>query len=71
MPGSKHIQKLKTNKGVRDRFKVTKDGRFLYKPAGQDHFRAKKSGKRIRAKRHFVELSKSNVKKLRRMLPYL
>lgn len=65
------MAKLKTKKAVLSRFKITKDGRFLHHPVGQDHFRAKKSGKRRRHTRGLVELSPSDAKVLKKYLPYL
>lgn len=65
------VKKLKTKKAVLKRFKVTKDGRFLHRRIGQDHFHAKKSGKQRRKTHRLIELSPSDTKILKRYLPYL
>lgn len=41
----------KTKKALMKRFKITKKGKLLHRPVGQDHFLAKKSGNKTRAKR--------------------
>lgn len=38
---------------ISDRIKITKTGKILRRPMGLNHFRAKKSGKQIRAKRKY------------------
>jgi large subunit ribosomal protein L35 len=50
------------------RFKVTKTGKILRRATGQDHFRAKKSGKLIRAKKKWIELSKPEAKKIKKLM---
>lgn len=64
------MPKLKTNKSVRARFKVTKTGILLRRVSGQDHFRGKKTGKFRRQKRKYVHVSKAEAKTLKRYLPY-
>ncbi len=59
---------MKTRKSIQKRFKITKSGKILRRPSGQDHYRAKKSGKRIRKSRKWVEVSKSETKKIKRLL---
>jgi ribosomal protein L35 len=52
----------KTNKALQRRFKVTKSGKLMHRPAGQDHFLAKKSGNKTRASKqnkNYVFLSKT------------
>ena len=51
--------KLKTNKTVAKRFKITKSKKVLKRYGGQDHFNARNSGKITRKKRRDNELSKS------------
>jgi len=58
----------KTRKSIKKRFKITKTGKVLRRPTGQDHFRAKKSGKRIRGGRKWIEVHKSEVKKIKKLL---
>ena len=59
---------MKTRKSITKRFKLTKTGKMLRRATGQDHSRAKKSGKRIRKMRKWVKVSKSEAKNLRKFL---
>ncbi len=63
--------KLKTNKAVLKRFKITATGKIMRRKAGQDHFNAKESGKKRRMKRKLVQVAPSEAKILKRYLPYL
>jgi len=58
----------KTRKSITKRFKITKTGKVLRRAIGQDHFRAKKSGKKIRQTRKWVEVSKSEAKKIKKLI---
>ena len=60
--------KLKTRKSIIKRFKFTKTGKILRRPTGLDHYRAKKSGKRIRKSRKWVEVSKPEAKKIKKLV---
>lgn len=64
-------QKLKTKKSVAKRFKVTATGKLLHRRSFQGHFNAKNTGKQRREKRKMKEVSKTELKKLKRLLPYL
>jgi len=59
---------LKTRKSITKRFKITKTGKVLRRLSGLDHYRAKKSGKRIRKGRKWVEVSKSEAKKIKKLI---
>jgi len=59
---------VKTRKSIAKRFKITRSGKILRRMTGQDHNRAKKSGKRRRAGRKWVEVSKPEAKKIKRLL---
>jgi len=59
---------MKTRKSILKRFKITKSGKVLRRPVGQDHYRAKKSGKRIRKGRKWVLVSKAEAKKIKKLL---
>ena len=61
-------KKAKTRKSITKRFKITKTGKVLRRRTGLDHYRAKKSGKKIRKSRKFVEVSKSEAKKIKKLL---
>jgi len=58
----------KTRKSITKRFKMTKTGKILRRSTGLDHYLAKKTGKDTRRKRKWVELHKSEAKKIRKLL---
>lgn len=58
----------KTRKSISKRFKITKTGKVLRRRTGLDHYRAKKSGKRIRKSRKLVPVSKAEVKKIKKLI---
>lgn len=62
--------KLKTNKSAKRRFKITATGKLMHAKGMKSHRRRKKSP---RVKREFDRMQlmdKTNVKRVRRMLPY-
>jgi len=60
----------KTRKSITKRFKITKTGKILRRLSGQNHFLAKKTGKRRMAGRKWIPLSKSETKQIKRLLKY-
>ena len=67
--------KLKTHKATAKKIKITgtkrrKNKKFMTKRAGQDHFNARESGNITRSKRRRQTLDPTNVKTVKRMLPY-
>ena len=62
------MPKVKMRKSVKKRFKLTRTGKLLRRPTGLDHYRAKKSGKKVRQGRKWVEVSKSEAKRIKRIL---
>ncbi len=60
--------KPKTRKSISKRFKITKTGKILRRATGQNHYRTKKTSKQKRNKRKWVEVSKSEVKKIKKLL---
>ena len=64
------MPKLKTKKSVAKRFKVTASGKIMHRPAGVSHFNAKLSGKQRRKKRKLIPVSKTEMKTIKRLLPY-
>ncbi|PIR01598.1 MAG: 50S ribosomal protein L35 [Candidatus Nealsonbacteria bacterium CG_4_9_14_0_2_um_filter_37_38] len=62
---------MKTRKSIAKRFKITGTGKILRRSTGLDHYRAKKSGKQIRKSRKWVLVSKSEAKKIKKLLPNL
>lgn len=59
---------MKTKKALVKRFKITKNGKILRRLSGQNHYRSKKSGERKRKGRKWVEVSKTEVKRIKRFL---
>jgi large subunit ribosomal protein L35 len=59
---------VKTRKSILKRFKITKSGKVLRRPTGQDHYLAKKPGKKIRKLRKWVEAPKWEAKKIKKLL---
>ena len=64
------MPKMKTNRGAAKRFKKSANGKFKYKCQGTRHILTKKSPKRKRNLRHKTVVSKTEVPRLMRMLPY-
>ncbi len=62
--------KLKTNKSVAKRIRVTKSGKFKKGRAGKRHLLQGKSPKRRRQGRRGDLVSKSFEQHIRRLLPY-
>jgi ribosomal protein L35 len=58
----------KTRKSLSKRFKITKTDKVLRRIAGQNHFRSKKSGKLIRQKRGWKEVSGPEAKVIKKAL---
>jgi len=59
---------MKTRKSIKKRFKITKTGKVLRRAAGQDHYRAKKTGNRKRKGRKWVKVSEPFAKKIKKLL---
>lgn len=62
--------KLKTNKATSKRFKVTGTKKLLLRHGGQDHFNSRQSGTKGLRKRRDQTVSATEVKAIRRMMPY-
>ncbi|MDA3849750.1 MAG: 50S ribosomal protein L35 [Spirochaetaceae bacterium] len=65
------MAKMKTRKSAAKRFKKTGTGKFKYKSQGTRHILTKKSAKRKRKLRHTAVISKAEVPRLRKLLPYM
>ena len=63
------MPKMKTNRGARKRFKVTKDGRIKYNRAGRRHILTKKNSKRKRQLRAASYLNSGDAALVKRLLP--
>ncbi|MBU1176958.1 MAG: 50S ribosomal protein L35 [Patescibacteria group bacterium] len=61
--------KLKTNKALSKRIKVTGSGKILKRALHQSHFNAKESGNKTRRKRKTSEMSSVDIKKIKQILP--
>jgi len=59
---------MKTRKAIKKRFKITKTGKVTRRAIGQDHFRGKKSGKRIRNTRGTKILPAALAKTIKKTL---
>lgn len=64
------MPKIKTKKSVAKRFIVTKKKKVMKRTGGQDHFNARESGKTKRNKRRDSQISKSDQKNIRMLMPY-
>lgn len=63
------MQKLKTNKAVAKRFRRTASGKYKRTRAGKGHLLTHKSKSRKRGLRKAAYTDKTDMKKIRRMLP--
>ncbi len=64
------MPKLKTNKAVAKRVRMTKSGKFKFKRAGARHKMASKSAKRARSLRKRELISDGDQKRIEHCLPY-
>lgn len=64
------MPKLKTHKGAKRRFRITGSGKLVRMKGHRSHLRRKKSAKAKRLFSKKIEASPSDVKMLRRALPY-
>ena len=64
------MPKLKTNRALYKRLRLTKSGKLKKRSAGRQHILGKKSRKRKRKLRMNSYLAGGDAKKLRRLLPY-
>ena len=65
------MPKMKTNRGAAKRFKVTGTGKIVRNKAFASHILTKKSTKRKRGLRKSGLVDATNVKGIRRILPYM
>lgn len=63
------MPKMKTKRAAAKRFKMTGSGQFKRSKAFKSHILEKKSPKRIRQLRKAAMVSKSDQKRVERMLP--
>ncbi|MBW1917156.1 MAG: 50S ribosomal protein L35 [Deltaproteobacteria bacterium] len=65
------MPKLKTHRGAAKRFKATGNGRLKRSKAFHSHILTKKSPKRKRQLRQATLVDQTDMKSLKRLLPYL
>ena len=65
------MPKMKTNRGAAKRFKKTGSGKIVRRKAFTSHILTKKSTKRKRNLRQAGLVDASNLKGIKRILPYL
>ena len=63
--------KLKTKRAAAKRFKVTGSGKLVRNKAYKSHILTKKTTKRKRGLRKDTVLDQTNVKTMKKILPYL
>jgi large subunit ribosomal protein L35 len=62
------MEKQKTRKAIIKRFRITKTGKILRRPTGQDHYLAKRSAKKRRGLRQWIPLARPETKVIRKLL---
>ena len=65
------MPKMKTNRGAAKRFKCTGTGKIMRSKAYSSHILTKKSTKRKRNLRKVTEMDSTNLKAVKKMLPYI
>lgn len=61
---------MKTRKAISKRLKITKKKKMIRRPAGQNHFRAKKPGKKTRQTHGGQEIAEMNHKTFKKAILY-
>ena len=64
------MPKIKTNRAAAKRFKRTGTGKYMFAKSHASHILTKKTRKRKRALRRQQVLDTTNVKAVKRLLPY-
>lgn len=64
------MPKIKTHKATAKRFAKTKNNKIIRRKSGQDHFNSKESGKTTRNKRRDIQVNKTDVKTIKKLMPY-
>ena len=64
------MPKIKTHKGTRSRFHITGTGKLMRTKGGKSHLRRKKAGRTKRLFDETIPVSPSDVKRIKRLLPY-
>lgn len=64
------MPKIKTHTGAKKRFKVSKNGKVIRAHAYKTHILNKKTTKRTRGLRKNTVVDKTNVAKIKKLIPY-
>ncbi len=64
------MPKIKTNRAAAKRFKCTGSGKYTFSKSHASHILTKKTRKRKRGLRQKQIIDATNMKQVRRMLPY-
>ncbi len=64
------MPKIKTHSGAKKRFKISKNGKVIRAHANKSHILTKKTTKRTRNLRKTSVADKTNVKQVKRLVPY-
>ncbi len=64
------MPKIKTHTGAKKRFKVSKNGKVIRAHAYKSHILNKKTTKRTRGLRKTTVVDKTNVAKIKKLIPY-
>jgi len=64
------MPKIKTKKAASKRFRITKHGKILRRHQMASHLKIKKRKYRIFRQKQEGEISKADIKRIKRMLPY-
>lgn len=64
------MPKIKTHKATAKRVRITKNNKLKRRKSGQDHFNARESGNIARGKRRDTNVHKSDVKNIKKLIPY-
>ena len=64
------MPKIKTNSGAKKRFKLSKTGKVIRAHAYKSHILNKKTSKRKRNLRQTPTADKTNVKQIKKLIPY-
>ncbi|MDO8574989.1 MAG: 50S ribosomal protein L35 [bacterium] len=62
--------KIKTNKSILSRLKISGKGKLMRRATNQSHFNAKDSGKKGRLKHRSALIKKSDQESFKRYIPY-
>lgn len=64
------MPKIKTHTGAKKRFKISKNGKPIRAHANKSHILTKKTTKRTRNLRKTAVADKTNVKQIKKLVPY-